>query len=340
MKQAAEAPVGLTRRSLFRVLAGASGVFAAKTGLPASTPRDTTMIGGAGRLGGRSTSTMSAFFVVHFSLPNPNQSNRSERRTLVKTILASAALFLAATANVAQGQAIAPTILRIDVENFVQYIEDTSDLSMFATNQGITTPNPPRNFHSFVALADIVAVNGQPAKGTVLFDIRIVSLSPSSFPGVAIADTQRAGIRNSTFEILTSEGTPIGTIIATGLFAGVAPPGAPLDALVGNDAIVGGTGAFLGARGYAGQAAQTVPPRRASITEDPGNRRRNGSTRSGLITVRPSGFFQPDAIFARNLFGATPADAVSRVSSRMRCLRRLATCVASGSPHAFSVTSR
>ena len=42
---------------------------------------------------------------------------------------------------------------------------------------------------------------------------------------------------------------------------------------------------------------------------------RNGSTRSGLITVRPSGFFQPDAIFARNLFGATPADAVSRVSS-------------------------
>ena len=37
---------------------------------------------------------------------------------------------------------------------------------------------------------------------------------------------------------------------------------------------------------------------------------RNGSTRSGLMTVRPSGFFQPDAIFARNLFGATPADAV------------------------------
>jgi uncharacterized protein (TIGR03437 family) len=201
----------------------------------------------------------------------------------VKTILASAVLFLAATANVAQGQAIAPTILRIDVENFVQYIEDTSDLSMFATNQGITTPNPPRNFHSFVALADIVAVNGQPAKGTVLFDIRIVSLSPSSFPGVAVADTQRAGIRNSTFEILTSEGTPIGTIMATGLFAGVAPPGAPLDALVGNDAIVGGTGAFLGARGYAGQAAQTVPPRRASITEDPANRRRHGGGKTRYV---------------------------------------------------------
>ena len=51
---------------------------------------------------------------------------------------------------------------------------------------------------------------------------------------------------------------------------------------------------------------------------------RNGSTWSGLMTVRPSGFFQPDAIFARNLFGATPADAVSRVSSRMRSFRRFA----------------
>ena len=67
---------------------------------------------------------------------------------------------------------------------------------------------------------------------------------------------------------------------------------------------------------------------------------RNGSTRSGLITVRPSGFFHPDAIFARNLFGATPADAVRPVSARMRAFSRRATAVASGSPHAFSVTSR
>src|SRR2546430_14582009 len=58
------------------------------------------------------------------------------------------------------------------------------------------------------------------------------------------------------------------------------------------------------------------------------------------MTVKPSGFFQPDAIFARNLFGATPADAVSCVSSRMRCLMRFATAVPSVSPHAFSVTSR
>ncbi len=58
------------------------------------------------------------------------------------------------------------------------------------------------------------------------------------------------------------------------------------------------------------------------------------------MTVRPSGFFQPDATFARNLFGATPADAVSPVSSRMRAFTRFATVVASSSPHEFSVTSR
>jgi len=58
------------------------------------------------------------------------------------------------------------------------------------------------------------------------------------------------------------------------------------------------------------------------------------------MTVSPSGFFQPEAIFARNLFGATPADAVRPVSARIRCFSRFATLVASGSSQAFSVTSR
>ena len=39
---------------------------------------------------------------------------------------------------------------------------------------------------------------------------------------------------------------------------------------------------------------------------------RNASTASGLITNRPSGLFQSEAILARNLFGATPAEAVKR----------------------------
>ena len=55
---------------------------------------------------------------------------------------------------------------------------------------------------------------------------------------------------------------------------------------------------------------------------------------------QPVGLFQPEAIFARNLFGATPAEAVSRSSRGSRALSRCATLSPSGSPQAFSVTSR
>ena len=58
------------------------------------------------------------------------------------------------------------------------------------------------------------------------------------------------------------------------------------------------------------------------------------------MTVRPSGFFHPEAILARNLFGATPADAVRPVADAISCLIRRATVWPSVSPHTFSVTSR
>src|SRR5205814_10730474 len=50
------------------------------------------------------------------------------------------------------------------------------------------------------------------------------------------------------------------------------------------------------------------------------------------MTKSPSGFFQSEAIFARNLFGATPADAV-KLSSERICSRIVrATCVAVDKP--------
>jgi hypothetical protein len=58
------------------------------------------------------------------------------------------------------------------------------------------------------------------------------------------------------------------------------------------------------------------------------------------MIVRPSGFFHPEAIFARNLFGATPADAVRPVASRIRSFSRFATVIARGSSQLFWVTSR
>jgi hypothetical protein len=49
---------------------------------------------------------------------------------------------------------------------------------------------------------------------------------------------------------------------------------------------------------------------------------------------------QAEAIFARNLLGATPADAVRPVPSLIAALIFFATVIPSGSPHRFSVTSR
>src|SRR4051812_23634856 len=58
------------------------------------------------------------------------------------------------------------------------------------------------------------------------------------------------------------------------------------------------------------------------------------------MTNRPSGLRQSEAILARNLFGATPAEAVSCSSSRI-CSRMVrATSVAAGRPVLLWVTSR
>jgi len=81
------------------------------------------------------------------------------------------------------------------------------------------------------------------------------------------------------FEFLTSDGTIVGSLMAVGLAgAGTPPPGSPPGQSQGNNAITGGTGAFLGARGTQGQIAtpQTIAARTASIMEDPANRRING----------------------------------------------------------------
>jgi len=96
----------------------------------------------------------------------------------------------------------------------------------------------------------------------------------------------RSTIQEMTFEILTVDGRPIGSIMCSGLGLGPPPPGAPLAATAtvnGNWAIVGGTGAFLGARGQLSGArtANLVPVRLASMVESPANRRinRGGQTR-------------------------------------------------------------
>src|SRR5207245_11007293 len=105
--------------------------------------------------------------------------------------------------------------------------------------------------------------------------------------GQALADTIRANMTEQVFEILQTNGTPIGTIMASEVGFGVAPPGAPLTSLGNNKAITGGTGAFLGTRGQMG-FSQSVDLRIASVAEDPANRRMHGGgTTRHLIQIFP-----------------------------------------------------
>jgi hypothetical protein len=190
------------------------------------------------------------------------------------------AICAAACSQPGLAQVAPPSILQIDLANNVLYTPDTSDLSKYATDPNVTTPIAARNFLKAQGIADIVAVNGQPVMGTYAAAVAAnFRFSTAPTAGQAIADTVRQAVAVTTFEILKSDGTSIGTIVAAGLYAGDAPPGAPAAATGNNLVITGGTGAFLGARGQ--MSVAPVPPgavsqRSASITEDPGFRRRNG----------------------------------------------------------------
>ena len=186
------------------------------------------------------------------------------------------------------GQGSSSVILVVDVENVVQYFEDTSDLSKFATDPNVTTPVLPRNFNTSIIIGDIVAVNGQPAKGTITRNARTAFLTTSPTPGQAIADTVRNAVTLFTFEILKSDLTPIGTIVGYGFSGGPPSPGAPLSVTTSSFAITGGMGAFLGVRGQFGKSALPTNERMASMTEDPANRRRNlGGPNRWVLQVIP-----------------------------------------------------
>ena len=84
--------------------------------------------------------------------------------------------FLLLAAGLVLGQTAQPQILTIDLENFVEYRADTSDVSQYGVNPGVTPPGAVLNSHEFfvaTGLADIVAVNGQPVKGLYVARARI-----------------------------------------------------------------------------------------------------------------------------------------------------------------------
>ena len=199
-----------------------------------------------------------------------------------KKTIAAALLVSALYCTPGLGQAAPPVILRIEYENGVRYVYDTTDLSAFAKVQTPITQVVP-TFGTYVLLADVVAVNGKPAKGIFLTRQAVVNLTTNPSAGQAIADVVRMNVLDRIVEILQSDGTPIGTITTSGFDAGSPPPGAPAGATGGNFTVTGGSGAFLGVRGQAGGGGMIVPNRSASVREDPARRQVNGGGKGSLV---------------------------------------------------------
>ena len=95
-------------------------------------------------------------------------------------------LCAAAYSQVALAQVATPSILEIDTENFVEYVDDItalSDPSKIGTNPNVTPVAVLPPFGRLVELADIIAVNGQPAKGLLFGSEVAIGASPTPRPG-------------------------------------------------------------------------------------------------------------------------------------------------------------
>jgi len=187
-----------------------------------------------------------------------------------------------------------PTLLYVDVENGVSYVQDVTDQSTVARSAGPLTAAPPLNFSQWVTLADISAVNDAPAKGVLVLRTQNVRLTPTPTPGMSIGDVVRQAHAQFSWEFLQPDGTPIGSIYCVALSGGIPAPGSPLAAAQGSGVIVGGTGAFLGARGTI-NAVKSFPTRTTSQGEDPSMRRTNGGG-TGRFVLRIIPMFRPEII--------------------------------------------
>jgi uncharacterized protein (TIGR03437 family) len=184
-------------------------------------------------------------------------------------------------ATVAAAQEI-PMILEVDVESYVGYAGDATDPSRLARSPGPVAPTQPANFGTLVILGDVTRVNSAAAKGVMVIRSQTLRLSPTPAPGSAIADVTRTAVAELSWEFLNEDGSQIGTIYGLSLSGGPPSPGSPEEAQGGSAAIVGGTGAFVGARGTI-NPTEVVNPRITSQVEDPSMRRTNGGGRARFV---------------------------------------------------------
>jgi len=180
-----------------------------------------------------------------------------------------------------------PTILDVQVENSVLYVGDVADQSRLARSPAPVAPVPQAqagNFTRNVFLADVTAINGIAAKGEVVSMVQVLRLNTSPPISAAIADANRPAANHVVYEFLKADGVSYGTLW-----------GMELVGAAGGLSIVGGTGAFLGARGSATVLDANPVQRVTSQAEDPSMRRINGGGRfRSVFQIFP--MFRPEVL--------------------------------------------
>ena len=181
--------------------------------------------------------------------------------SLLTAILSLVVPVLHAQSNFAFGEAAArsnkPIVITVETENHVQYRGDIFDPAQYAKNPNQTTA-PVITFAKNVQIADIVAINGEPAKGLWTTHFLVTPFRRNPAPGQAIADLDSGALVYCAYEILAPDGSYIGTLFDMGIGE--------------HHAIVGGVGAFANATGI--MKMEVIHSARvASMSEDPSRRR-------------------------------------------------------------------
>ncbi len=191
----------------------------------------------------------------------------------------------------ALGQATSDVILTLDFENVVGYVLDPAESPMWMSSSA-KVPDVPSSYiltlKNYFQLADLVAVNGKPAKGTgvwwALWTRFPSSPAAAPAPKRPIADIVRNTIGEMMIEVHDPEKGQVGTLAGLAMAAGAAPPGAPPDTTLGNLAITGGTGIWCGIRGQ-GASISSSGVRTITVVEDPAYRRVNGGGKTRMAVT-------------------------------------------------------
>jgi hypothetical protein len=200
------------------------------------------------------------------------------------------------------------SILRIELVNATLYTSGYCGVSDQFKNAG-KLATPPVG--GGLGIADLISVNGQPAKGTAFETASSMLTSSTLTPGRFIADITNAFPAQWELVIENPDGTLIGSLHIAGIGGGPAPVGGPKEITGSGWTVAGGTGAFFGARGYFQPVQDALSgERRTTDCEDPAYRRMNadagGNKRHPILYLVP--LTQPQVIATPNGPAVTHSD--------------------------------